>query len=74
MRSMISVNCGGPAALSTGDHHRQDMPGGVGGQVKLGGQAAARAAQRVVVRFARKAVRARPARTVSLLFLAPAAC
>lgn len=37
------------------------MPGGGHGEMEFGGQAAARAAERVIIRLGRQAVRARPA-------------
>lgn len=62
------------ASLAGGDDGSEDVEGGVDGEVNLGGQSAARASQTVVVRLGREAVRTRPARIVSPLLRAPAAC
>ena len=56
------------------DDRREDVEGGVDGEVDLGDQTAARAPEAVVVRFGRQAVRTRPARIVSPFLRAPAAC
>lgn len=62
------------APLSGGDDSGEDVEGGVDGEVNLGGQSAARAAETVVVRLGRQAVLARPARIGSPFLRAPAAC
>lgn len=52
----------GVGPLTGGDHGRQDVEGGVDGEVELGGQAAARASDRVVVRLCCQPVGTRLAR------------
>src|SRR5690242_4697196 len=64
----------GVAPLAGGDGGGQDLEGGIDGEVDLCGQAAARAADRVVVRLGRQTGRTRPARIMVPLFRAPAAC
>lgn len=61
----------GVYSLSGGDHGGQDVEGGVHGEVELGGQAPAQAANRLVVRLGRQPVSRRPARLDSPLFASP---
>lgn len=61
-------------SLACRDDSREDVERGIHGQVNLGGQATARATEAVVVRLGRQTIRTRPARIVSPLLRAPAAC
>ena len=65
---------GGVTALSGGDNDGKDVEGGVDGQMDFGGQPAAGASDRVVVRLGRQPFATRPALTGSPLLRAPAAC
>jgi hypothetical protein len=74
MRSMTLANNGASARRPTVITVARTWKEGVHGEVEPGGQATARAANRMVVRLGRQPVRTRPARLDSPPFAGPAAC